>query len=642
MASWLRLTDDEIKQRSDHLMQTSLHMYLKHDTTLSPSAVLVDLLTSPLRMVSSGFQCCDRMLREANVGTSHSGGFPTGTLTEFYGASLSGKSYILQYVARSFIQKMLSMQQLYETQNRLNKEESYVPKKEKQQKFRRIHSIESKAATAYSRSTKKYIAEFLEWDVYICLSTSQLPESSTQATQGCGQNWWNLLTEQSAWGPEKISYVNEHIHVVTMHHPNDLLDFLSFLDKQLQVGFIKAHDQDKHKKQRHHSSAENASLRGVSAYGTCTGERSTDYCSVHQFNADKRESRETSTGWDSTLHTCGYSPDKATNSNTEYSPMQPQSQKSNETNTSVHFSQNRCSEKTANFQPVVDEECADAKNVEMSPRSPNCEEGTEASLHTSYERYTCCWRQQRRKKSVLVLIDSLSWVWQHPALQSSADLGNTHPMNWYAAELHRLLRVCLQPRFVTLGPKPEEMKSESSPILHNEIQEIITTAIVANGCTLQGPFGRTPPYLENSGAPLTDESTGFKKSSNAVHASKIHLMPQAKPLGKEAWWAAPDYRIFLEVVDSRALGDSAVGAINVKKPSFDKDMNKKSNEHSISRGSFNDGISDAYHDDGNSRSYEKITLGHTNGKPRFRSRLYLVKGGSTHATCMMPYMDKYQ
>ncbi|CCW66232.1 unnamed protein product [Phytomonas sp. Hart1] len=642
MASWLQLSDEEIKQRNDHLIRTSLRAYLQHDTILSLSTSLNDIFTSPLAMVSSGLSCCDCMLHEANIGITHNGGFPTGTLTEFYGPPLSGKSYMLKCAARSFVHKMLSIQRHYETQNFLNKKQLKMSREEKQQKYVRTNSSKSRLTTTHSQITDEIIAESLEWDVYICLCTSQLPGPSIREKQEGGQNWWSLLAEKNSWNTEKSSYANKHIHVVTIYHPNDLLDFLSFLDKKLQVNSDKTDDANKNRKEHHHIPAEKKSPRGVPVSEASTAENLTVHTSVPPLDVDEKKSRNTGMRCDSVSYKNESLPNRVMNFDSTLLSVPFQPQKPKESNASEYFSQDEFSERMVSGQSTANIECTMAKNVEMSPSGLDAEKGTNVYPRTLPGGYSPFQRQRRRrKKSVLLLIDSLSWIWQHPALQSSSDLGNTHPVNWYAAELHRLLRICLQPRFAPLEPEFGKIENELFCTLHNPIQEIMTTAIVANGCAFQDLFTHSFPNPESRSASLKNQPVRNMKSSGIAYQNKVHLIPQTKPLGKEAWLEAPDYQIFLEVVDPRALGDSSASVVTVGGSDLDKNIGRETLKYGLSKLSFNDDIRGNNYDDGDKNLEGCTSLNYERGKPRFRTRLYLMKGGNIHNTCMVPYIYKY-
>lgn len=327
--------------------------------------------------------------RVAAGSTGGAGGLPTNAITEIYGPPLSGKSRLLQYAVAAFVRRMQRQQSGRGTS--LTKAAAAA-------------AAEDANAGGDGPSTHTAAAQDVDWDVYVCLTDRTVEVTGWSQCVLPAANDTASFSRTSVVGTSATladhSYVESHVHFVDIDHPNSLLGFLEWISQD-----------------RVSSSSSSSQL-------PCRENQKAS----NEVPAAHRQRRKA----------CSRSPVPLSPSLSPAPPLQ------------------RRRSRVGGGKEVasVSQPTAPPQHV-SSPSSPSLPTDVEkmAGSHAS-PPLTSTGKSTRGlddgtvqgvcvrggEHHALIVIDSLSALWMHPALGLNA---SSHAARWYAAELHRLLRCCL-------------------------------------------------------------------------------------------------------------------------------------------------------------------------------------------------------
>lgn len=466
---------------------------------------------------------------EEKQGQSGRGGLAVGSLHEFYGPPLSGRSFVLRRLAMTFAQSMTACRQW--CFDELERDEMWLasptleggeleklwagdssgefscsPTEQEQQ-----HSGPRQASSAATRAPTVAV---YDWDLYVCLvrgTSSQLTTPPPTPSLSADSLAWLRAIMQAIPLPTgnptfsaggkcrreghaqaiaassqqhlQRSYAADHCHVCEVSSPNELLDFLSQL-----VAADQAEE------------------------SAATTRRVTNAQNVLSSSLQPPQSRASTPA--------GFFDD------TRATPKARRSKRPR----SHSLSHSHRSDSSANDHRYI--------SMSTAASSPS------SSSYISPPKRL--WDMQRQR---LLLVDGLDQLWLHPSLGTHS---GTHTGQWFAAELHRHIRRFLTPQCWTAAAKRSADPHVDAPVYHPLM--VFSTVVVTNGCQ-GGSHGLSTPQqlqdrLRSSVLSLPAVPQGRQNSSHngskrgPGFSASASALP--RPTGNPVWWAAVDTRCLVE------------------------------------------------------------------------------------------------
>ncbi|KPI85446.1 hypothetical protein ABL78_5500 [Leptomonas seymouri] len=433
---------------------------------------------TPWQHLSTGIAELDALLNAAGVGSGdgggsphitdiggsmcHVGGLPAGGLHEFYGPPLSGKSFLLRCIATTFARRMTAFRQW--CLDELVRDQTWLAASSTDSEGMASGGYVSEGVSPHDAVCAPTVAVY-DWDLYICLvrgtslptdNPSSVPFSSAEVL-----SWQKNIIDAFPAPPLFRDSVEGKTHseygVGTLH---------TLSQQQLQRDYVADHCQ------------------------VCVASTPNELLTF--LNG---------------LLTTDDSPQKVSHphaSECTAIPSSPSPQQEASTTESPDCARSATTEKRTRKRSRSG---GTDKFKGAPPPSPPPSSAPSPPASASKR----VWDLQKQR---LLLVDGLDQLWLHPVFGTHC---GTHSGQWFAVELHRLLRCFLTPQCLRAPASPAEGSGHSNPLACRSFS-VHSTVVVTNG-SQGGSFGlHTPQQLQDRlhSSPATTRTAFPRPAGNLV------------------------------------------------------------------------------------------------------------------------------